>query len=77
LGIIWNEPQISHSRRDDSQKSSTISIDNAPLLMKNLLIDFSILVNNGSSKLQVSIKSNQTQENAKMIEGISALYAMD
>ncbi len=57
-------------RLDDSQKSLTISIDNAPPPMKGLLIDFSILGDNDSSELKVSTQSEQTPENAKMIEGI-------
>ncbi len=55
---------------DDSQKSLTIEIENAPPPMKGLLIDFSILGDDDSSELQVSTQSEQTPENAKMIEGI-------
>ncbi|QLH07477.1 SRPBCC family protein [Nitrosopumilus ureiphilus] len=55
---------------DDSQKSLTIAIDNAPPPMKGLLIDFSILGDDSSSELQVSTQSEQTPENVKMIEGI-------
>jgi carbon monoxide dehydrogenase subunit G len=55
---------------DDSQKSLTIAIDNAPSPMKGLLIDFSILGDDSSSELQVSTQLEQTPENVKMIEGI-------
>ncbi|MGH1566908.1 MAG: hypothetical protein ACRBB5_05740 [Nitrosopumilus sp.] len=55
---------------DDSQKSLTISIDDATPPIKNLLMTFSILENNNLSELQVSTELEQTLENAKMIEGI-------
>jgi len=57
---------------DDSQKSLTISIDNAPPPMKGLLIDFSIQGNN-PAELQISTQSEQTPENAKMIQGIFSM----
>jgi len=55
---------------DDSQKSLSISIDNAPPPMKDLMIDFSVSGDNKSSELQVSTEIEQTPENSKMIEGI-------
>ncbi len=57
-------------KMDDSQKSLTISIDNAPPPMKNLQINFSITGNNESSELEISTDSEQTQENGKMVQGI-------
>lgn len=58
---------------DDSKKSLAISIDNAPPPMKDLMINFSVLGNNDSSELQISTESEQTPENAKMIEGIISM----
>ena len=55
---------------DDSQKSLSISIDNAPPPMKDLMIDFSVSGDDKSSELQVSTETEQTPENSKMIEGI-------
>jgi len=55
---------------DDSQKSLTISIDNAPPPMKDLMINFSVLGDRDSSELQISTESEQTQDNSKMISGV-------
>lgn len=55
---------------DDSQKSLTIYIDNAPSSMKDLQINFSVNDNNGSSEILVSNESEQTPENEQMIKGI-------
>ena len=55
---------------DDSQKSLSISIDNAPPPMKDLMIDFSVSGDDKSSELQVSTETEQIPENSKMIEGI-------
>lgn len=55
---------------DDSQKSLSIAIDNAPPPMKGLIINFSVSGNDNSSELQISTESEQTPENIKMIEGI-------
>lgn len=55
---------------DDAQKSLSIMIDDAPPPMKGLRIDFSVSKNNDSSELHVSTESEQTHENAKMIEGV-------
>ena len=55
---------------DDSQKSLSISIDNAPPPMKDLMIDFSVSGDDKSSELYVSTETEQTPENSKMIEGI-------
>lgn len=55
---------------DDSQKSLTISIDDAPPPMKDLKIHFVVLGNNDSSELRISTETEQTQENVKMIGGI-------
>ncbi|PJC49878.1 MAG: hypothetical protein CO032_07695 [Nitrosopumilales archaeon CG_4_9_14_0_2_um_filter_34_16] len=55
---------------DDSQKSLSITVDNAPPPMKDLLINFSVSGNSDSSELQVSTESTQTEENEKMIIGI-------
>jgi carbon monoxide dehydrogenase subunit G len=55
---------------DDSQKSLTISIDNAPPSMKDLQINFSVNDNNDSSEIVVSNESEQTPENAQMIRGL-------
>ena len=57
-------------RLDDSQKSLTISIDNAPPSMKDLQINFSVNDNNGSSEIVVSNESEQTPESAQMIRGL-------
>lgn len=57
---------------DDSKKSLTIAIDDAPPPMKGLLIDFSIRGNN-PSELQVSTQLEQTPENVKMIEGVLSM----
>jgi len=55
---------------DDSQKSLTISIDDAPPSMKDLQINFSVNDNNNSSEIVVSNESEQTPENAQMIRGL-------
>lgn len=55
---------------DDSQKSLSIAINNAPLPMKGLIINFSVSGNDNSSELQISTESEQTSENIKIIEGI-------
>ena len=55
---------------DDSQKSLTISIDDAPPSMKDLQINFSVNDNNNSSEIVVSNESEQTPENAQMIRDL-------
>jgi len=55
---------------DYSQKSLTISIDNAPPSMKDLQINFLVNDNNDSSEIIVSNESEQTPENAQMIRGL-------
>ena len=54
---------------DDSQKSLTISIDDAPPSMKDLQINFSVNDINNSSEIVVSNESEQTPESAQMIRG--------
>ena len=56
-------------RLDDSQKSLTISIDDAPPSMKDLQINFSVNDTNNSSEIVVSNESEQTPESAQMIRG--------
>ena len=56
-------------RLDDSQKSLTISIDDAPPSMKDLQINFSVHDINNSSEIVVSNESEQTPESAQMIRG--------
>jgi len=55
---------------DDSQKSLTISIDDAPPSMKDLQINFSVNDNNNSSEIVVSNESEQTPESAQMIRSL-------
>ena len=55
---------------DDSQKSLTISIDDAPPPMKDLKIDFAVSSDGDSSEIIVSSESEQTPENEQMIKGI-------
>lgn len=55
---------------DDSQKSLTISIDDAPSSMKDLQINFSVNDDNNSSEIVVSNESEQTPESAQMIRGL-------
>jgi carbon monoxide dehydrogenase subunit G len=55
---------------DDSQKSLTISIDDGPPSMKDLLINFSVNDTNNYSEIVVSNESEQTPESEQMIKGI-------
>ena len=55
---------------DYSQKSLTISIDNAPPSMKDLQINFSVNDTNDSSEIVVSNESEQTPESAQMIRDL-------
>jgi len=57
-------------RLDDSQKSLTIFIDDAPSPMKDLQINFSVNDNNDFSEIVVSNESEQTPENAQMIKDL-------
>ncbi len=58
---------------DDSQKSLTISIDNAPPSMKDLLINFLVNDNDNYSEIIVSNESEQTSENEQMIRGLLSM----
>lgn len=58
---------------DDSQKSLTISIDNAPPSMKDLLINFLVNDNDSYSEIIVSNESEQTSENEQMIRGLLSM----
>ena len=55
---------------DDSQKSLTLSINDAPPSMKDLQINFLLNDNNNSSEIIVSNESEQTPESAQMIRGL-------
>ena len=57
-------------RLDDSQKSLTISIDNAPPPMKNLQINFSVNTDGESSEIVINNESEHTPESEQMIKGI-------
>ncbi len=57
-------------RLDDSQKSLTISIDNAPPPMKDLQINFSVNGNGESSEIVVNNEFEHTPESEQMIKGI-------
>ena len=57
-------------RLDDSQKSLTISIDNAPPPMKDLKINFSVNTDGGSSEIVINNESEHTPESEQMIKGI-------
>ena len=57
-------------RLDDSQKSLTISIDNAPPSMKDLQINFSVNADGESSEIVVNNEFEHTPESEQMIKGI-------
>ena len=57
-------------RLDDSQKSLTISIDNAPPPMKDLQINFSVNTDGESSEIVINNESEHTPESEQMIKGI-------
>ena len=57
-------------RLDDSQKSLTISIDNAPPPMKDLKINFSVNTDGESSEIVINNESEHTPESEQMIKGI-------
>jgi carbon monoxide dehydrogenase subunit G len=57
-------------RLDDSQKSLTISIDNAPPSMKDLQINFSVNADGESSEIVINNESEHTPESEQMIKGI-------
>ncbi len=57
-------------RLDDSQKSLTISIDNAPPPMKDLQINFSVNGNGEYSEIVINNEFEHTPESEQMIKGI-------
>ena len=57
-------------RLDDSQKSLTILIDDAPLTMKDLQINFSVSGNGDSSDIVINNEFEHTPESEQMIKGI-------
>jgi len=58
---------------DESGKSLTIQINDAPPPMMNLLIDFFVKGNNEHSKILVSTESENSQENTETIKGILSM----
>jgi len=55
---------------DNSNKTITISIDNAPPPMNGLVIDFALKDTDEISQIQVSTETENNPENAEMIQGI-------
>jgi carbon monoxide dehydrogenase subunit G len=55
---------------DESKKSITISIDNAPPPMNGLVLDFALNNDNNLSQIQISAETKNDSDNTQMIQGI-------